>query len=99
MFHNKGEADDYVYKLLQAFFLFSALLCCLSPFLTADFSTHLPCFSLRLCTQDGASPGKSYLTLLTLFTFLLWQIVGVRFTAIFRHRHPGTKHLKQNEID
>lgn len=48
MFHNKGEADDCIYKMLQACFggILSGILCCLSQFVTTDFAIHLSCFSL-----------------------------------------------------
>lgn len=61
MFHNKGEADDCIYKMLQACFggILSGILCCLSQFVTTDFAIHLSCFSLWHHTPAWALPGKA----------------------------------------
>lgn len=36
---------------------------------------------------------QGYVTLITLLTFLLWQITKLRFTSIFSYRLPITKLL------
>lgn len=91
MFHNKGEADDHVHKLHQAF-LFLALQCCLSQFPTTDFCSP-PMFHFVTLHTSRSLIRQSYLTLITLLTLILWQITQLRFTAIFRHRHSDTKTL------
>ena len=91
MFHNKGEADESVLKLLLPSFLVF--------FLTTDLSFHLSGFSLWLCTQPGASPGKSYLTLTTLLMSPLWETTEVRSNAIFSHTLSATITLFKNTLN
>lgn len=69
LFHNKGEADDYGYKLLQA-----------SSILTKDFSYSPPLFRSNSAHKQERHQARLYDSA---NPFLLWQITEVRFTAIF----------------
>lgn len=82
MFHNKGEVDDYV--LLQALFLFSALLCCLSQFPSSDFFIHLLFLFVTLHTSQAKLSGSHN-------PFNIYTVADHKTN--FSHRNPDTKTL------
>lgn len=75
------------------FFFCTAIL--FLPFSTTYFFYSPPPLFLSVTLHTSQSfTRQSYLTLITLLKFVLWQIAEGRFTAIFSHSHPGTKHFK-----